>query len=115
MSGPLLGMLQGATSSRAPQPAPGGRQFTADVPPGVTLAEAAAGTAQPVPIRWSNAPARPVERYAPRVSRIFMTSFASVYPHYVTKVEKKGRTRTELHQVIEWLTGFDEAVLNGHL
>lgn len=35
-------------------------------------------------------------------------TFASVYPHYVTKVERKGRTKEELHQVIEWLTGFDE-------
>ena len=35
-------------------------------------------------------------------------TFASVYPHYVHKVEKKGRTKDELHQVIEWLTGFDE-------
>ena len=34
---------------------------------------------------------------------------ASVYPHYVAKVEKKGRTVAELHEVIEWLTGFDEA------
>ncbi len=34
-------------------------------------------------------------------------TFASVYPHYITKVEKKGRTKEELHQVIEWLTGFD--------
>jgi hypothetical protein len=34
-------------------------------------------------------------------------TFASVYPHYVTKVEKKGRTKDELHQVIEWLTGYD--------
>lgn len=34
--------------------------------------------------------------------------FASVYPHYIAKVEKKGRTIAELHQVIEWLTGFDE-------
>jgi len=49
------------------------------------------------------------------MSRIFTTSFASVYPHYVTKVEKKGRTRTELHEVIEWLTGFDEAQLQKHL
>jgi hypothetical protein len=49
------------------------------------------------------------------VSRIFTTSFASVYPHYVTKVEKKGRTKPELHQVIEWLTGFDEATLKDHL
>jgi hypothetical protein len=49
------------------------------------------------------------------VSRIFTTSFASVYPHYVTKVEKKGRTRPELHQVIEWLTGYDEVALDEHL
>jgi len=40
--------------------------------------------------------------------RIANISFGSVYPHYLTKVEKKGRTREELHQVIEWLTGFDE-------
>ena len=40
--------------------------------------------------------------------RIAKMTFASVYPHYVTKVEKKGRTKAELHQVIEWLTGFDE-------
>ena len=39
--------------------------------------------------------------------RIAKMSFASVYPHYVTKVEKKGRTKDELHQVIEWLTGYD--------
>ena len=39
--------------------------------------------------------------------RIAVMTFASVYPHYVTKVEKKGRTVDELHQVIEWLTGFD--------
>ena len=38
-------------------------------------------------------------------------TFASVYPHYLAKVEKKGRTRGELHQVIEWLTGFDEKKL----
>jgi hypothetical protein len=49
------------------------------------------------------------------VSRIFTTSFAAVYPHYVSKVEKKGRTKAELDQVIEWLTGFDEAALSGHL
>jgi hypothetical protein len=49
------------------------------------------------------------------VSRIFTISFASVYPHYVAKVEKKGRTEAELDQVIEWLTGFDESALSGHL
>lgn len=40
--------------------------------------------------------------------RIAKMTFASVYPHYLAKAEKKGRTREELHQVIEWLTGFDE-------
>jgi hypothetical protein len=49
------------------------------------------------------------------MSRIFTTSVASVYPHYVTKVEKKGRTEAELREVIEWLTGFDDAELGAHL
>ncbi len=40
--------------------------------------------------------------------RVAKLTFASVYPHYVTKVEKKGRTKAELHQVITWLTGFDD-------
>ncbi len=40
--------------------------------------------------------------------RIAKMKFYSVYPHYVEKVEKKGRTKEELHQVIEWLTGFDD-------
>lgn len=43
--------------------------------------------------------------------RIARMTFASVYPHYITKVEKKGRTKEELHQVIEWLTGYDEKKL----
>jgi len=41
-------------------------------------------------------------------ARMAQMTFSSVYPHYVTKVEKKGRTKDELHQVIDWLTGFDE-------
>lgn len=41
--------------------------------------------------------------------RIAEMKFASVYPHYVTKVEKKNRTKAELHQAIEWLTGFDNS------
>ena len=41
--------------------------------------------------------------------RMANMTFASIYPHYVTKVEKKGKTKEELQQVIEWLTGFDEA------
>ena len=44
-------------------------------------------------------------------SRIFKMPFASVYPHYVTKVEKKGRTIEELHTVIQWLTGYDKKAL----
>jgi hypothetical protein len=43
--------------------------------------------------------------------RIAKMTFASVYPHYVNKVESKGRTVEELHQIIEWLTGFDEKTL----
>ena len=40
--------------------------------------------------------------------RIAKMTLASVYPHYLTKIEKKGRTKKELHQVIEWLTGYNE-------
>ena len=47
--------------------------------------------------------------------RIAKMTFSSVYPHYVTKVEKKGRTVEELHQVIEWLTGFDEGKLQSYI
>lgn len=43
--------------------------------------------------------------------RVAKLTFAGVYPHYVSKIEKKGRTKAELHQVIEWLTGFNEAKL----
>jgi len=49
------------------------------------------------------------------VHRIFTTSVASVYPHYLTKVEKKGRTKDELDEAILWLTGFDEKALTKHL
>jgi hypothetical protein len=47
--------------------------------------------------------------------RIFRQSVASVYPLYVQKLERKGRTSAELDEVIEWLTGFDEAELRRHL
>jgi hypothetical protein len=43
--------------------------------------------------------------------RMAKMTFASVYPHYLTKVERKGRTKEELHQVITWLTGFDDKKL----
>jgi len=41
-------------------------------------------------------------------AKIAKMKFSSVYPHYINKVEKKGRTKDELHQVIEWLTGYNE-------
>ena len=47
--------------------------------------------------------------------RIFKTAFAAVYPLYIDKVERKGRTKAELDQVIEWLTGFDESALHRHI
>lgn len=40
--------------------------------------------------------------------RIYTMSFAGVYPHYITKAEKKGRTKEEVDQIIEWLTGYDQ-------
>lgn len=43
--------------------------------------------------------------------RIAKMTFAAVYPHYLAKVEKKGRTKAELHQVIEWLTGYGDKAL----
>ena len=47
--------------------------------------------------------------------RMAKMKFASVYPHYVNKIEKKGRTKKELFQVIEWLTGYDESELQEHI
>lgn len=47
--------------------------------------------------------------------RIATMSFASVYPHYVDKVKKKGRTVQELHLVVQWLTGFTEKELQDHI
>ena len=47
--------------------------------------------------------------------RIYTTSVASVYPHYVTKAERKGRTAAEVDEIICWLTGYDEAALRRHL
>lgn len=44
--------------------------------------------------------------------KIANMSFASVYPHYVTKIEKKGRTVNELHTIIEWLTGYSTSQIN---
>jgi len=48
-------------------------------------------------------------------ARVAKLTFESVYPHYLAKVEKKGRTKDELHQVIEWLTGFDKEQLTDQI
>ncbi|BFO64921.1 DUF2200 domain-containing protein [Chryseobacterium sp. KCF3-3] len=44
-------------------------------------------------------------------TRVFATAFSSVYPHYIQKTEKKGRTREEVHEIIFWLTGYHEKEL----
>jgi hypothetical protein len=44
-------------------------------------------------------------------TRVFKMAFASVYPHYIAKAERKGRTKEEVHAVICWLTGYDERTL----
>ena len=51
---------------------------------------------------------KPTPEHNERMSNM---TFASVYPHYIAKVESKGRTIGELHKVIEWLTGFDDKKL----
>jgi hypothetical protein len=47
--------------------------------------------------------------------RIYTTSFASVYPHYVTKAERKGRTKGEVDEIIRWLTGYSQKKLDAQL
>jgi hypothetical protein len=47
--------------------------------------------------------------------RIYTTSFASVYPHYVTKAEKKGRTKAEVDEIVRWLTGYSQKKLEAQL
>lgn len=51
---------------------------------------------------------KPAAKKSGQDERIAKMPFATVYPYYVAKVEKKGRTKAELHKVIEWLTGYDE-------
>ena len=45
-------------------------------------------------------------------TKVFRMAFASVYPHYITKAEKKGRTKEEVHAIIHWLTGYDDRGCN---
>lgn len=48
-------------------------------------------------------------------SRVYKMSFASVYPHYITKAEKKGRTKEEVDTIILWLTGYNQNSLQNHI
>lgn len=48
-------------------------------------------------------------------TRVYKMKFSSVYPHYINKAEKKGRTKDEVHKIIFWLTGYDEQNLQQHL
>ena len=48
-------------------------------------------------------------------TRVYKMSFASVYPHYLTKAEKKGRTKAEVDEIIFWLTGYDKKTLQKHI
>lgn len=47
--------------------------------------------------------------------RIYTMSFASIYPHYIAKAEKKGRTKTEVDEIIRWLTGYSQEALEAQL
>lgn len=47
--------------------------------------------------------------------RIYAASFASVYPHYVAKAERKGRTKAEVDEIVCWLTGYDQAGLDAQI
>lgn len=48
-------------------------------------------------------------------TRVYRMSFASVYPHYITKAEKKGRTKAEVDAIIFWLTGYNKQTLQQHI
>lgn len=73
----------------------------------VVDAPTAPGGRRPSPPSMNGAPAMPTTT-PEHDKRVAEMSFASVYPHYVNKVEKKGRTKEELHEVIRWLTGFTD-------
>lgn len=49
------------------------------------------------------------------LERVYKMTFASVYPHYIAKAEKKGRTKQEVDEIISWLTGYDDKALQKHL
>jgi hypothetical protein len=64
---------------------------------------------------WLERPSAQPGRTIVTKHRIYGTSFASVYPHYLAKAQKKGRTKEEVDEIILWLTGFDQQSLDAHL
>jgi hypothetical protein len=60
-------------------------------------------------------PAAKAKTAKPKKHRVFSISVASVYPHYITKAEKKGRTKAEVDEIFRWLTGYRQQALEGHL
>ena len=63
----------------------------------------------------AKAAAAPAQGAAAKKHRIYSMSLASVYPHYITKAEKKGRTKAEVDEIMRWLTGYSQAKLDAHL
>lgn len=58
---------------------------------------------------------KPILMNSKNNERVFKMSFAGVYPHYIEKAEKKGRTKAEVDEIIHWLTGYDAKALQRHL
>jgi hypothetical protein len=68
-----------------------------------------------MPVAKAKAKSKARAKEAPAKHHVFSISVASVYPHYITKAEKKGRTKAEVDEVFRWLTGYRQAQLESHL
>jgi hypothetical protein len=68
-----------------------------------------------MPVAKAKAKSKAKAKEAPAKHRVFSISVASVYPHYITKAEKKGRTKAEVDEIFRWLTGYRQAQLESHL
>jgi hypothetical protein len=79
-----------------------------DIEPGI---DAAASQAAPARVLNENAMLQRATGRSMDNTRVFRMAFASVYPHYIAKAERKGRTKEEVHAIIHWLTGYDDQTL----
>jgi hypothetical protein len=68
-----------------------------------------------MPVAKAKAKSKAKAKEAPAKHRVFSISVASVYPHYITKAEKKGRTKAEVDEIFRWLTGYRQAQLESLL